>query len=117
MSTTTKLKHREIAPAVRALVTEDVDGGPGQFRVVNAESPELEDWDTEYVCFSGYAGAYKPAVFAAAPELYAALHRLTPANVCTTNTNIGDDFLVPVDFTMGELRAAWAALAKARGEA
>lgn len=66
------------------------------------------------ICETEFANA---ALFAASPALYAALDRLTPANVCTTNSNISDDFLVPVDFTMGELRAAWAALAKARGEA
>ncbi|CAM8655679.1 hypothetical protein [Sphingobium cupriresistens] len=38
-------------------------------------------------------------------------------NVCSDNPNVPDDFLVPVDMTMGELRKARAAIAQAKGEA
>ncbi|WP_341896401.1 hypothetical protein [Sphingobium sp. YR657] len=38
-------------------------------------------------------------------------------NVASDNPNVPDDFLVPVDITMGELRKARAAIASAKGEA
>lgn len=35
-------------------------------------------------------------------------------NVCSDNPNVTDDFLVPIDITMGELRKARAAIASAK---
>ncbi|WP_226018466.1 hypothetical protein [Novosphingobium sp. FKTRR1] len=44
-------------------------------------------------------------------QLAAALRGLVPTNLCTSNANVADDALVPIDATMGEVRAAVAALA------
>jgi hypothetical protein len=55
-------------------------------------------------------------LIAAAPDLYEALAGVIPANVCLTNMRWPDDTVVPCDVTLGELRKAAAALAKARGE-
>jgi hypothetical protein len=41
-----------------------------------------------------------------------ALRALVPNNICD-NPNVPDDCNFPCDITMGELRQAWAALAKA----
>lgn len=57
-------------------------------------------------------------LIAAAPELLAALVEiLGPLNVCSDNPNVGDDVCLPIDMTMGELRRARAAIAKATGAA
>lgn len=45
-------------------------------------------------------------------ELAQALRALIPTNVCD-NPNIENDYNFPCDITMGELRQAWDALAKA----
>lgn len=45
-------------------------------------------------------------------ELVEALRVLVPTNI-SNNRNVPDDFNLPCDITMGELRQAWAALAKA----
>lgn len=42
---------------------------------------------------------------------------LGPLNVCSDNHNVRDDQILPVDITMGELRKARAAIARATGEA
>lgn len=44
-------------------------------------------------------------------QMGAALRGLVPENLCTWNTNVDDGTLVPIDATMGEVRAAVAALA------
>ena len=49
-------------------------------------------------------------------ELCEALADTLPRNVCLTNKNVRDDTVVPLDYTMGELRRISALLAKARGE-
>jgi hypothetical protein len=48
-------------------------------------------------------------------ELLEALENIIPCGV-GFNSNIQDHIIVPVDLTMGEVRAAAAAIAKARGE-
>ena len=48
--------------------------------------------------------------------LVKALEGCIPSGVCLTNSNIPDDTIVPIDATMGELRAVAAALALAKGE-
>lgn len=54
----------------------------------------------------------------AAPDLLSALIEiLGPLNVCSDNPHVRDDQVLPVDMTMGELRKARAAIAKARGAA
>lgn len=55
------------------------------------------------------------AFVAAAPIMFAALKRCVPENLCLTNRNVGDDTTVPLDVTMGDLRAIAAAIAKAEG--
>lgn len=45
-------------------------------------------------------------------ELAEALRALIPTNVCD-NPNIENDYNFPCDITMGELRQAWDAIAKA----
>lgn len=55
-------------------------------------------------------------LIAAAPDLLAALLEiLGPLNVCSDNQNVRDDECLPVDMTMGELRKARAAIARALG--
>lgn len=57
-------------------------------------------------------------LIAAAPDLLEALREiLGPLNVCSDNRNVRDDQVLPVDMTMGELRKARAAIARATGEA
>jgi hypothetical protein len=57
-------------------------------------------------------------LISAAPELLEALLAiLGPLNVCSDNKHVRDEEVLPLDITMGELRAARAAIAKARGEA
>ena len=57
-------------------------------------------------------------LIAASPCLLEALTEiLGPLNVSTDNANVPDDFVVPVDMTMGELRKALKAIAKATGGA
>lgn len=60
-------------------------------------------------------GKANTRLIAAAPDLLAALKRLMPTNVCTGNTNVPDSTVLPMDVTMGELRQAAAAIAKATG--
>ena len=48
--------------------------------------------------------------------LVKALEGCIPSGVCLTNSNMPDDTIVPIDATMGELRAVAAALALAKGE-
>ncbi|WP_303763763.1 hypothetical protein [Sphingobium yanoikuyae] len=56
-------------------------------------------------------------LIAAAPELLEALEELIPANLCATNLALPDDTVLPVDMTLGEIRRALAAIAKAKGGA
>ena len=56
-------------------------------------------------------------LIAAAPDLFEALESLIPGRLCGENWNLSDSEHVPIDITLGELRAARTALAKARGEA
>ena len=56
-------------------------------------------------------------LIAAAPDLLEALvDILGPLNICSDNSNVRDDECLPVDMTMGELRKARAAIAKATGK-
>lgn len=55
-------------------------------------------------------------LIAAAPCLYEAGVGIMPDGVYFDNPNVSDDLVIPLDVTMGELRAMSAALAKARGE-
>lgn len=48
-----------------------------------------------------------------AGRLLAALKQLIPTNICLSNPNLPDSTVVPCDVTLGELRAASAAIAKA----
>lgn len=69
--------------------------------------------DGDCLPVDAYANAH---MIAAAPELLEALVEiLGPLNVCCDNPNVRDDQCLPVDMTMGELRKARAAIAKARG--
>lgn len=62
----------------------------------------------------GEEGAANMRLASAAPELLAALVEiLGPLNVCSDNLNVRDDACLPIDMTMGELRRARAAIAKA----
>lgn len=52
----------------------------------------------------------------AAPDLLAALTEiLGPLNICSDNRHVRDDECVLIDITMGELRKARAAIARATG--
>lgn len=55
-------------------------------------------------------------LISAAPDMLEALEAvLGPLAVSPDNPNVKADTLIPVDITMGELRQAWAAIAKAEG--
>lgn len=56
-------------------------------------------------------------LIAAAPTMLEALQAILPTGVSTGNSNISDDFVVPLDVTMGELREVAKAIAAATGEA
>lgn len=56
-------------------------------------------------------------LFAAAPELLEALEGLMPTNLGSLPDTMPDSATLPLDVTFGELRAARAALSKAKGEA
>lgn len=56
-------------------------------------------------------------LIAAAPDLYEALSALIPNNLCLTNDAWSDETIIPLDVTLGDLRKAAAALAKAAGAA
>jgi hypothetical protein len=56
-------------------------------------------------------------LIAAAPDLLAVACEMLPRNLCLTNPNIGDDTVIPLDVTMGDLRKIAAAISRARGEA
>jgi hypothetical protein len=61
---------------------------------------------------------YCPAnarLIAAAPDLLEVAKAMIPANLCTTNPNIRDDLVVPLEVTMGELRRIAAVIAMAEG--
>lgn len=64
---------------------------------------------------SNHAGEEFVVAAANATALVEALEHLIPSNVCTTNRNIGDEITVEIDLSMGDLRAAVAALALAKG--
>ena len=53
----------------------------------------------------------------AALEMQAALKLCLPPNVCLTNRNVPDHWVVPLECTMGDLRQIAAALAKSEGKA
>lgn len=53
---------------------------------------------------------------AANVELLAACKTTIPSGICLTNKNVPDDLVVPVDFTMGEIRKMAAAIAKHGGQ-
>lgn len=50
-----------------------------------------------------------------APEMLAMLKGMLPKNVCITNPRWADSEVVPIDVTLGELRAVAALIAKATG--
>lgn len=52
-------------------------------------------------------------LIAAAPDLYEALKRLIPTNINLNHPALSDETVLPCDVTLGELRAAAAALSKA----
>lgn len=62
---------------------------------------------------SCYQARETAQLFAAAPELLAALLTLIPRNVALGNPNWADGTIIPVDMTLGELRQARAAIEKA----
>lgn len=54
-----------------------------------------------------------PGLSLAAPELLEALQVLLPRQLNSDNPNVSDDLVIPIDLTMGEIRAARAAISKA----
>lgn len=64
-------------------------------------------------CDTEYANA---CLMAASPDLLTVAQNMLPRNVCLTNSNIPDSTVVPLEATMGELRAVAAAIAKATGQ-
>lgn len=56
------------------------------------------------------------AVFAAAPDMLAAIEQFMPKGIAIGNNSVPDDLNIPMDVTLGELRAFATAIARARGE-
>lgn len=52
-------------------------------------------------------------LIAAAPDMLEALQDIIPEQINTANYNVTDEMIVPLDFTMCELRKIAAAIAKA----
>ena len=52
-------------------------------------------------------------LISAAPDMLEVLQELIPSTINTANYNVTDEMIVPLDFTMGELRKIAAAIAKA----
>lgn len=66
--------------------------------------------------FVGVSRQALDETLAAHDDMLAALVEiLGPLNVCSDNPHVDDHIVLPVDMTMGELRKARAAIAKARG--
>jgi hypothetical protein len=65
-------------------------------------------------CVNACEGIADPAVV---PDLVKAAKGMLPRNMCLTNANIPDNTIVPLEASMGELRALAAILAKASGGA
>lgn len=89
-------------PKLILTVRKDADQAENQFWIDSNWKTAEGEWEDIYVGISGYFGHLGPHVFAAAPDLYAALEVLV-------------NHPVHEDTAMG--RRARAALAKARGEA
>lgn len=51
----------------------------GQFCVTSDWNSRKGTWERKYVEFSGYSGEYNPAIFAAAPDLLAAVKEFVGA--------------------------------------
>lgn len=87
----------------------------GQRRGSNGEGVNVWDAGIGYASRSPETEA-NAHLIAAAPDMYAAIECFMPKGIAIGNGNVPDDLCVPMDVTMGELRAFEAALAKARGE-
>lgn len=94
------------------LLTVTPAGGPRQFNIEN-NWLRIEDWDNEYVNFGGYFGVHGPHLFAAAPELLAALITLRDFGcpVCS-----GDCGSANPPVASCPMQVAGAAITKARGK-
>lgn len=84
----------------------DVDDGCGNAFLVAAIAGDLADEGTHRV----------GRILAAAPAMFRAIESFMPAGVAIGNGNVPDDIVIPMDVTMGELRAFEAALKEARGQ-
>lgn len=85
----------------------------GQAKVFSNYETTEGAWDDIYVNFSGYFGSYGPHMFAAAPDLLAAIEGL--ANILSTaesNASGNPEW----EAVSKRINAARAAIAKARGE-
>lgn len=61
-------------------------------------------WQMEWLAVGRHWGGRSPDALATLTSIFGSL------NVCSDNPNVPDDFLVPIDITMGELRKARAAI-------
>lgn len=68
-------KFRPTPPDASALNLRVVMGEHGQVSIENGEGTLGGEFDRYYVHIGGYAGQHNPWVFAAAPELLAALEK------------------------------------------
>jgi hypothetical protein len=60
-------------------------------------------------------GEANARLVAAAPDMLLALKRLMPENLGSLPASMPDNSILPLDVTFGELRSAFAAIAKAEG--
>lgn len=77
-----------------------------------SEAPELAPQCLDEVA-NPYLLEELDAARARCGDLLAACQSVIPHNLCTDNPNVSDDQVIPLDFTMGELRRIAAAIAKA----
>jgi len=99
-----------LSEELKLIVSKPEGGDPTQWEI-ESNFGELENvpFVDRYVRFGGYFGPYNPALFAAAPDLLAALKRSVVAlEECSDCLD---------SYRIGQLEAARAAIAKAEGRA
>ena len=85
---------------------------PGRFGIT-AKNGRFINWAMD-ASIDGQ-GTVNARAMIEAPAMVALLRDMLPENVCTTNPNIRDDLIVPLDVPMGELRRIAAILARIDG--
>lgn len=83
-----------------------IKGGDGELAIIVIDMNNVNQWNDPLLDAN-------TALIKAAPNMLAALKALMPTGIDISNVNTADDFVVPLDVTMGELRKLAAAIALA----